>query len=199
VSGLGIVSAQRKCSAPAQKADPIKFGGYRPKSSGTKNTSSLSSRNSSRESARNSNSREAALNFKQSFQAEVQASNCVNQNLEGIESTYKLDGNSKQVSDTSESGNIRSLTKPPKPTKCRRANSWSPEVEWQFRLQETGWKDIYEYQSVHGEAEIWPSSQLPKCLRTKEGGLYSYWKPTRECPDKFLARVKIYDYAPPDV
>mmetsp|Transcript_38771 Transcript_38771/g.51087 ORF Transcript_38771/g.51087 Transcript_38771/m.51087 type:complete len:216 (-) Transcript_38771:75-722(-) len=193
-------SIPRRTSGARNDDEKIKFGGYRPKSSKALSSRQSSSRHSSRGSERSSrnSSREqssaAAKNFKESIENEIRSSDKAHSRTES--SQFKLDG-AMVARLESESAKMKNDIKeePKKAIKCKRAKTWSIEVEWQFRLQETGWKDIYEYKEVYGDPELWPDSNLPKCLRTKESGLYSYWKPTRECPDKFLARVKIYEYA----
>jgi len=84
--------------------------------------------------------------------------------------------------------------KPPKAIKLWRPTSWSPEVEEVFRLQCVGWKDIYEYIQVYGEPDRWENSGYIKCLRVKKTGYYTYWSESRECEDKHVNRVKMYEY-----
>jgi len=81
----------------------------------------------------------------------------------------------------------------PKPTGLARAKHWSDAVEENFRLQRVGWRDIYEYESVHGEPKRWPSGYI-SCLRTKQTGYYTYWQNERECMDKDVPKVKLYRY-----
>eukprot|EP00455_Lapot_gusevi_P046674 TRINITY_DN6181_c0_g2_i2.p1 TRINITY_DN6181_c0_g2~~TRINITY_DN6181_c0_g2_i2.p1 ORF type:complete len:201 (+),score=37.61 TRINITY_DN6181_c0_g2_i2:161-763(+) len=81
----------------------------------------------------------------------------------------------------------------PQPIGLTRAREWSPEVEEAFRFQETGWRDIYEYRSVYGEPVRWPNGFL-RTVRVKKNGYFTYWNETKECEDKFLARVKMYTY-----
>lgn len=39
-----------------------------------------------------------------------------------------------------------------------RAKTWSVDVENNFRIQQCGWRDVYEYRKIHGEPEIWRSN-----------------------------------------
>ncbi|GMH96792.1 hypothetical protein TL16_g13320, partial [Triparma laevis f. inornata] len=81
-----------------------------------------------------------------------------------------------------------------KPTGIKRATSWSPAVEEQYRLQSAGWKNIEEYVREYDEPERWATNEFLKCLRIKKNGYFSYWREWRECEDKYLNRVKIYTY-----
>jgi len=81
-----------------------------------------------------------------------------------------------------------------KPTGVKRASSWSPEVEEQYRLQQVGWRNLDEYVVEHGEPERWATNDFLKCLRVKKTGNYTYWREWRECEDKYLNRVKIFTY-----
>mmetsp|Transcript_46102 Transcript_46102/g.67299 ORF Transcript_46102/g.67299 Transcript_46102/m.67299 type:complete len:195 (+) Transcript_46102:51-635(+) len=188
ISGSGI--STNSGLPPRKPSSGVQFGGYRPKSSkalalSSRQNSVGSSRGSSRGSSQASSRARA---FKDQFEAEA------GQKVEMKEesSGFKLEGG--VTAEPTQAKPVAASGSTPKAVKCRRAKTWSIEAEWQFRLQETGWKDIYEYKQVYGEPERWPTVDLPKCLRTKEAGLYSYWKPTRECPDKFVPRVKLYEY-----
>ena len=39
-----------------------------------------------------------------------------------------------------------------------RAKQWDVHVENNFRIQQCGWRDVYEYRKVHGEPEVWRSN-----------------------------------------
>jgi hypothetical protein len=80
------------------------------------------------------------------------------------------------------------------PTSMSRARVWSPEVENAYRIQLAGFKDMTEYLSVHPEPELWENSLFYKCLRAKATGFYLYFRSHRECLDKDLPKVKIYQY-----
>ena len=75
-------------------------------------------------------------------------------------------------------------------SKFTRTLIWSEDVEEQFRLQQSGWCNLAEYKSVHGEPERWNNSFV-KCLRTKKDAYYCYWSNERECEDRFLRHVKV--------
>ena len=75
-----------------------------------------------------------------------------------------------------------------------RARAWNMDVEENFRLQTVGWRDLVEYQGEYGDPVRWDNG-LPRCLRVKKNGFYTYWTRERECEDKYLNRVKLYFYA----
>lgn len=81
------------------------------------------------------------------------------------------------------------------PTGMRRAKVWSPEVENAFRFQLAGFRDESEYRSIFGDPELWPEIGLIKCLRAKSNGYFMYFRTHRECQDKHLNKIKIYEYA----
>ncbi|KAG1713271.1 hypothetical protein DVH05_000991 [Phytophthora capsici] len=81
-----------------------------------------------------------------------------------------------------------------KATRCYRPKEWSPEAEEAFRVQQTGWRDIKEYMETYGEPERWHNGFV-RCTRVKANGYYTYWRPHRECDDKYLHTVKLFEYA----
>ncbi|KAF0684893.1 Aste57867_23137 [Aphanomyces stellatus] len=81
----------------------------------------------------------------------------------------------------------------PEPTKMHRPKEWSPEVEEAFRIQQTGWRDINDYRNKYGEPERWENGFV-RCTRVKASGYYTYWRNTRECEDKHLNKVKVFEY-----
>jgi len=83
---------------------------------------------------------------------------------------------------------------PPKPMRMTRAREWSKLVEDNHRLQCVGWRDVYEYCTVYGEPERWGEDGFIKCLRVKQNGYYTYWRNYRECEDKLVRTVKLYEY-----
>uniref|UniRef100_A0A7S0SXN5 Meiosis expressed gene 1 protein homolog n=1 Tax=Chromulina nebulosa TaxID=96789 RepID=A0A7S0SXN5_9STRA len=87
-----------------------------------------------------------------------------------------------------------SLVKEMKPTGMHRAKSWNSEVENSFRYQLAGYRDRNEYNSFYPLPEYWDESGLIKFLRSKKTGYYMYFRKTRECEDKYLNRVIIYEY-----
>ena len=78
-----------------------------------------------------------------------------------------------------------------------RAKQWTPEVENGYRLQQCGWRDVYEYRKTHGEPEIWRASGLISKVYDKKTGWITYWKQERECPRSKLHLVKIFKYRAP--
>ncbi|RLN91533.1 hypothetical protein BBJ28_00015801 [Nothophytophthora sp. Chile5] len=81
-----------------------------------------------------------------------------------------------------------------KAVRCFRVKEWSPEAEEAFRVQQTGWRDIKEYMETYGEPERWANGFV-RCTRVKSNGYYTYWRPHRECDDKYLHTVKLFEYA----
>ncbi|KAF1786088.1 Meiosis-expressed protein [Phytophthora cactorum] len=57
-----------------------------------------------------------------------------------------------------------------------------------------GWRDIKEYMETYGEPERWQNGFV-RCTRVKANGYYTYWRPHRECDDKYLHTVKLFEYA----
>merc|ERR1711869_177166 len=106
----------------------------------------------------------------------------------------------------------RTSGKPPKPAtgatgqyakaapvaKVTRAREWTPEIEDLWRLQFCGWRDVPEYESVHGSPERWPcdsneyGAPFISKLVTKESGHFTYWRRWRQCEDRQLFQVKVY-------
>eukprot|EP00937_MAST-01D_sp_MAST-1D-sp2_P002063 g2063.t1 len=80
------------------------------------------------------------------------------------------------------------------PKRCIRAKTWSPEVENNFRLQNVGWRDISEYVGhVGAPPRSWPNGYW-RCVVVKENGYFTYWSNERECLDKHVPRIKIFEY-----
>ncbi|ETW02355.1 hypothetical protein H310_05889 [Aphanomyces invadans] len=104
-------------------------------------------------------------------------------------SRYKL---SEGCSASDENNDIEE-GKYPEPTKMHRPKEWSPEVEEAFRIQQTGWRDINDYKNKYGEPERWENGFI-RCTRVKASGYYTYWRNTRECEDKHLSKVKVFEY-----
>ena len=75
-----------------------------------------------------------------------------------------------------------------------RGKYWNQELENNFRIQQCGWRDVYEYRKIHGEPEIWRSSGLISKVYTKKTGFITYWQQERECPDSKLHLVKLFKY-----
>jgi hypothetical protein len=89
---------------------------------------------------------------------------------------------------------LRPVVTSTKATRCYRPKEWSPEAEEAFRVQQTGWRDIKEYMETYGEPERWHNGYV-RCTRVKANGYYTYWRPHRECDDKYLYTVKLFEYA----
>lgn len=75
-----------------------------------------------------------------------------------------------------------------------RAKTWSVLVENNFRIQQCGWRDVYEYRKVHGEPEVWRSNGCISKVYTKKTGYITYWQEGRECPNAKLHLVKLFKY-----
>ncbi|KAJ1447799.1 meiosis expressed protein 1 [Pelagophyceae sp. CCMP2097] len=81
------------------------------------------------------------------------------------------------------------------PTSVHRAKEWTREVENAFRFQSAGWRSREEYLcSEYDTPAVYAENQLVASLQIKENGYYMYFTRTRECADKYLPRVKIYEY-----
>ncbi|TMW55030.1 hypothetical protein Poli38472_013792 [Pythium oligandrum] len=104
---------------------------------------------------------------------------------------FKMDENCTQDDDKS---TIKPVFSKLKATRCYRPKEWTPEVEQAFRVQQTGWKDLKEYMETYGEPDRWPNGFI-RCTRVKSNGYYTYWRAHRECDDKYLHIVKVYEYA----
>ena len=81
-----------------------------------------------------------------------------------------------------------------KPKGLVRPKVWSVEVEEAFRLQQCGWKDLYEYESVYGSPTRWLGNNFIRKLQCKKNGFYTYFKAEAECENKDLRKVKVYSY-----
>ena len=94
------------------------------------------------------------------------------------------------------SGVAAEIKKARKPISMQRAKHWSIEVENAFRFQLAGFKDEEEYLSLLGnhEPELWDPEGVIKCLRAKKTGYFMYFRRTRECEDKLLNRIILYQY-----
>jgi len=80
-----------------------------------------------------------------------------------------------------------------KPRGMQRAKQWNEDVENMFRFQLAGWRDGNEYMSVHSAPAIWEEVGFVRCLQNKAGN-FMYFRQSRECEDKHLAKVKLYTY-----
>lgn len=95
------------------------------------------------------------------------------------------------------------------PVSMTRAKAWSVEVENSFRLQLAGFQDLAEYEQFVAASSLcavapeggggggllvdrWVESGFIKCLQNKKTGFFMYFRPHRECEDKYVNRVKIY-------
>ena len=82
-----------------------------------------------------------------------------------------------------------------KPKSMKRAKQWNYQVENAYRFQSAGFRDIEEYLCYFETPEIWDEEKsFVKMLRVKATGCYMYFRQTRECEDKYLAKIKLYEY-----
>lgn len=83
----------------------------------------------------------------------------------------------------------------PKPKSMVRAKRWNDEVENAFRFQTAGYRDEIEYRIIKKiEAERWPISPCyVKKLQRRDGTFY-YYNRSRECQDKEVHKIKLYQY-----
>ena len=80
-----------------------------------------------------------------------------------------------------------------KPKGMQRAKTWTCDVENMFRFQLAGWRDMHEYMSVHSPPAVWEDVGFIRCLQNKVGN-FMYFRQSRECEIKHLAKVKLYTY-----
>ncbi|XP_071590173.1 meiosis expressed gene 1 protein homolog isoform X3 [Heliangelus exortis] len=76
-----------------------------------------------------------------------------------------------------------------KPKSIHHAKKWSEEVENLYRFQQAGYRDEVEYKQV----EYWPETGFVKKLQRRDNTFYYYDK-QRECEDKQVHKVKVYEY-----
>lgn len=81
-----------------------------------------------------------------------------------------------------------------KPQKMTRAKFWTPEIENLHRFQLAGFRDSVEYASMFPSPEVWPESGFVRQLQNKKTGFHMYFRAYRECDDKYIPRIKIYEY-----
>lgn len=82
-----------------------------------------------------------------------------------------------------------------KPLRVYRPRSWNRDVENGFRYQLAGYRDQREYLLQHDIPENWDDENgFVKCLQAKKTGYYMYFRRTRECEDRNVNRVMIYEY-----
>jgi len=81
------------------------------------------------------------------------------------------------------------------PKSMKRAKRWSDEVEDAFRFQAAGYRDEIEYKRVHqADAERWPQSPNYVKKLVRRDGTFYYYNRNRECQDKELHKIKLYQY-----
>ncbi|KAL7690515.1 putative meiosis-expressed gene 1 protein [Plasmopara halstedii] len=110
------------------------------------------------------------------------------------DSRFKMDETWSLTSNNDAQPEFRPVVTDTKATRCYRPKQWSLEAEEAFRVQQTGWRDIKEYMETYGEPERWQNGYV-RCTRVKANGFYTYWQPHRECDDKYLHIVKLFEYA----
>jgi hypothetical protein len=78
-----------------------------------------------------------------------------------------------------------------------RASVWDERVENAYRLQEAGYRDLVELlQLGQPDPPTFPNGLIRKVLSKQSLGgppSYLYFSSKRECTDKDLNRVKLYD------
>ncbi|XP_071590172.1 meiosis expressed gene 1 protein homolog isoform X2 [Heliangelus exortis] len=82
-----------------------------------------------------------------------------------------------------------------KPKSIHHAKKWSEEVENLYRFQQAGYRDEVEYKQVKqvDMVEYWPETGFVKKLQRRDNTFYYYDK-QRECEDKQVHKVKVYEY-----
>nr|AEF58836.1 meiosis expressed protein 1 [Placozoa sp. H4] len=83
-----------------------------------------------------------------------------------------------------------------KPKSMIRPKIWNSAVEDAYRFQLAGYRDEKEYCSVSDDTEIerWAESGFIKKLQRKKDGYFYYFNKSRECADKDLFKIKIFEY-----
>jgi hypothetical protein len=77
----------------------------------------------------------------------------------------------------------------------KRAKYWNNEVENAYRFQSAGYRDLEEYVCYFEAPDIWSEDTgYVKMLRVKATGMFMYFRQTRECEDKYLQKIKLYEY-----
>lgn len=83
----------------------------------------------------------------------------------------------------------------PKPKSMVRAKSWNDEVENAFRFQVAGYRDEIEYKLItNNEAERWPKHPGYVKKLVRRDGTFYYFNRARECQDKEVHKIKLYQY-----
>eukprot|EP00126_Sphaerothecum_destruens_P002948 Sdes_comp16367_c0_seq1m5721 len=74
---------------------------------------------------------------------------------------------------------------------------WSEVVEEAYRFQLAGYRNQAEYLEIHGSMEEqvsrWPHNGYVKKLRKKNTPYFYYYDKTRECPDKEVQKIKVWE------
>ncbi|TYZ57743.1 hypothetical protein PybrP1_001241 [[Pythium] brassicae (nom. inval.)] len=91
-----------------------------------------------------------------------------------LHSQFKMDDNYDPAASNQHTPIITST----KAVKCLRPKEWSPQVEEAFRVQQAGWRDLKEYMETYGQPERWENGRAH-----------------RECEDKYMHSVKLFEYA----
>ncbi|KAF1784986.1 Meiosis-expressed protein [Phytophthora cactorum] len=97
---------------------------------------------------------------------------------------YKMDEEYSSGNNNHAQPQLNPVVTSTKATRCYRPKEWSVEAEEAFR----------EYMETYGEPERWQNGFV-RCTRVKANGYYTYWRPHRECDDKYLHTVKLFEYA----
>lgn len=79
--------------------------------------------------------------------------------------------------------------------RMKRATIWSIEVENAFRFQAAGWRDEVEYLNENDPPDYFEDPfPCVRMLKAKKTGYFMYFRSSRECEDKHLNKIKIYEY-----
>ena len=83
---------------------------------------------------------------------------------------------------------------PSQPNRRRRCRVSDDEVEQIRRARLAG--EIPMPQPNRGNVEpptLWPNG-FYRCVRVKDNGFFTYWSDKRECEDKHVPRIKVFEY-----
>ncbi|XP_067683845.1 meiosis expressed gene 1 protein homolog [Haliotis asinina] len=83
----------------------------------------------------------------------------------------------------------------PQPKSMMRGKQWNEEVEEAYRFQLAGYRDETEYKTFQKTDHVdrWPHNGYVKKLVRRDGCFY-YYNKDRECPEKDVSKIKLYQY-----
>ncbi|KAF1786100.1 Meiosis-expressed [Phytophthora cactorum] len=107
---------------------------------------------------------------------------------------YKMDEEYSSGNNNHAQPQLNPVVTSTKATRCYRPRSGVSRPRKRSVCSKRAWRDIKEYMETYGEPERWQNGFV-RCTRVKANGYYTYWRPHRECDDKYLHTVKLFEYA----